>query len=101
MLKSALNVEDRRILLLRGHISATQPPAVAALAVVADVMAHPAVTARKWRIGMRCCFAPVSSTSSKSERICGSRIREKVRMAWFLELNDILSSDITSGGLVS
>lgn len=50
---------------------------------------------------MRCCFAPVSSTRSKSERICGARIREMVRMAWFLELKDILSSNITSGGLVS
>lgn len=29
------------------------------------------------------------------------RIRQKVGMAWFLELIDILSSNITSGGLVS
>lgn len=53
MLKSALNVEDRRILLLRGRISATQPPAVAALAVVADIIAHPAVTARELRLGIK------------------------------------------------
>lgn len=89
MLRSALNAENRRILRLREYISATQPPTVAVVAVVAEIMAHPAVNAREWGLGMRCGVAPVSNTRSKSERICGSRIRQEVGMAWFLELTDI------------